>query len=131
MSLSRARVPNDEVVMDFKEAAANEAVVDILRCIEDKLYETGLLVTATDDSESDVTIAFEKIVVGGEEIQALVVSINANVPSTPRRFLGWEPIRHYVMEKYSALQDELLEDVREPLLDSLGPVVFLNGVSTI
>lgn len=116
--------------MDFREAVADESVVDILRSIEDKLYETGMLVTATNDPASEVTIAFKEIVVGGEEIHALVISVDANVPSTSEH-LDWEAIRHYVIEKYSALQDELPECVREALLDSLGPVVFLNGVSTI
>jgi hypothetical protein len=112
--------------MEFKEAAADDSVVDVLRSIEDKLYETGMLVSATDDPDSDVTIAFREIVVGGKQTPALVISVSASVPSD----LGgcdWDAVRHYVIEKYSTLQDELPEDVREPLLDSLGPVVFLNG----
>lgn len=116
--------------MNFEKAAINESVVDVLRSIEDKLCETGMLVTTTSDPASEVTIAFKEIVVGGEEIHALVISVDANVPSTSEH-LEWEAIRHYVIGKYSTLQDELPEDVREPLLDSLGPVVFLNGVSTI
>lgn len=112
--------------MNFREAAADDSVVDVLRSIEDKLYETGMLVSATDDPESDVTIAFKEIVVGGKEIPALVISVCANVPSGAGEF-DWEAVRHYVIEKYSTLQDELPGDVREPLLDSLGPVVFLNG----
>jgi hypothetical protein len=116
--------------MNFGAAAFDESVVDVLRCIEDKLYETGMLVTATNDPESEVTIAFKKIVVGGEEICALVVSVNANLSSGLGR-LDWASICRYVIEKYSTLQDDLPEEVREPLLDSLGPVVFLNGVSTI
>jgi hypothetical protein len=116
--------------MKFKEAATNESVVDVLLRIEDKLYETGMLVTATNDSESEVAIAFKEIVIGGEEIHTLVISVDANVHSTSR-CLDWEPIRHYVIEKYSTLQDELPEGVRGALLDSLGPLVFLNGVPTI
>lgn len=112
--------------MDFKEAAANEAVVDVLRCIEDKLYETGMLVTVTDDPESQVTIAFKVIVVRGEESPALVISVNANVSTSSCR-LDWEGVRGYVINKFSTLQDELTEDVRELLLDCRGPVVFLNG----
>jgi hypothetical protein len=116
--------------MNYREAAIDESAIGVLRSIEDKLYETGMLVTATNDPESEVTIAFKEIVIGGEEIHALVISVGANVPSTSGR-LDWEAIRHYVIEKYSTLQDELPEGVREALLDSLGPVVFLNGISTI
>jgi hypothetical protein len=116
--------------MNFEVAAIDGSVVDVLRSIEDKLYETGMLISATNDPASEVTIAFQEIVVGEEEIHALVISVAANVPSTSCH-LDWEAIRHYVIEKYSTLQDELPEGVREALLDSLGPVVFLNGVSTI
>lgn len=116
--------------MQFNEAAISESVVNVFHRIEDKLYESGMLVTATGDPESEVTIAFKEVVVGAKEIHALVIFVDANVPSTLRH-LDWKAIRHYVIEKYSTLQDELPEDVRQPLLDSLGPVVFLNGVSTI
>ena len=45
--------------MDFNEAAADASLQDVLCCIEDKLYETGALVTATGDPESDVSVLFE------------------------------------------------------------------------
>jgi hypothetical protein len=51
--------------MNFSEAAANESVLDVLRCIEDKLFETGALVSATGDPESDLSLRFETMRMGG------------------------------------------------------------------
>jgi hypothetical protein len=51
--------------MDAKAAAANGSVRGALLRIEDKLYESGVLVTAMGDSEAEVTLAFEEVAVGG------------------------------------------------------------------
>lgn len=39
--------------MNFSEAAADESVLDVIRCIEGKLFETGALASAIGDPESD------------------------------------------------------------------------------
>lgn len=113
--------------MDRMRAAADASVVEMLRAIEDKLYETGLLVTATGDPESDVTLAFEEVEVSGCTVFALTVQVGAPPDSDLAR-PGWSALRQYVAEKFSMLQSGLPEDVRELLLDGRGPLVVLNGV---
>lgn len=112
--------------MNFSEAAASELVADVLRCIEDKLYETGALVTATGDSESDVSLRFETLVVNDAELPVLTIAINSSVPGVEQR-LSCNELRNYVLALYANLQDELPSDVRELLVDSSGPVVTING----
>jgi len=116
--------------MNSKDAAVDASVQDALRCIEDKLYETGMLVTATGDSECDVTIAFDDVHIRKEKVFALVVRVATRRPARTSR-PSWQAVRQYVLEKYSMLQAGLPEDVREPLLDCVGPIVFVNGAMVL
>jgi len=112
--------------MDAKAAAADESVRDALLRIEDKLYESGVLVTATGDSEAEVTLAFEEVAVGKRKVFAMVVRVVAGrTARTPRS--RWQALRGYVLERYAMLQADFPEDVREALLDCPGPLVFVNG----
>ncbi|HET6804986.1 MAG TPA: hypothetical protein VFH59_06015 [Frateuria sp.] len=113
---------------DLTKAAASEAVTDVLRAIEDKLYESGLLVSATDDPEAEVTIAFRNVAVGGETVVALVIWVATGKPLDPAG-PDWEPLRHYVLGKFASLQGALPGGLRERLLDCPGPLVFVNGAS--
>jgi len=112
--------------MDAKEAAAHASVQAALLRIEDSLYASGALVTATGDSEAEVTLAFEDVLVGKDNIFALVVRVAskraARLSRSRRQMLSDDVLRSYAM-----LQAELPEDVLEALLDCAGPVVLLNG----
>lgn len=107
-------------------AATDEAVVEMLQGIEDKLYESGALVTATGDPECDVTIAFRNVDVDGATLLALTVQLTTRRPVRVARS-RWEPLLQEVSRRYASLQSELPEPVREPLLDCVGPVAILNG----
>jgi len=113
--------------MDFNEAAADASLQDVLCCIEDKLYETGALVTATGDPESDVSVFFETMVVDGNERPVFVIAITSAAHGVERR-LSCDELKNYVLAMYAGLQDKLAVDVREVLIDSVGPVVTINGV---
>jgi hypothetical protein len=115
--------------MDVTAAAADESVRDALLGIEDKLYESGALVTATGDSEAEVTLAFEEVPVGKDKVFAMVVRVIARPTSRTSRS-RWQTLREYVLERYAMLQADFPEDVREALLDCAGPFVFVNGSMT-
>jgi len=110
---------------DSGESVDNE-VDDILRGIEDKLYETGLLVTATGDPESDVTLRFAEHVIDGEEVQALEISICSESPDIHTRFSSDE-LSSYVLGKLSDFQADISNDSGESPLLMVTPVVLLNG----
>jgi hypothetical protein len=112
--------------MDPRAAATNEQVREALLRIEDKLYESGVLVTATGDSESEVTIAFEDAAVGEVEVLAMVVRVRVNTQARISRS-RWHAVRDYVLERYVMLQADFSSDVREALLDCPGPLVLVNG----
>jgi hypothetical protein len=115
-----------DMPIDALRAASDEQVIDLLRAIEDKVYETGLLVSATGNPEADVTIAFRQVIISGKTIVALVVQVTTDQPfeSAGSR---WDPLRHFVVEKYASLQCALPTRIRECLLDCPGPLVFVNG----
>ncbi|MCE5233905.1 MAG: hypothetical protein ABFC67_15220 [Mizugakiibacter sp.] len=114
------------MAIDVLRAASDEQVIDLLRAIEDKLYETGTLVSVTGNPEADVTIEFRQVIVGGKPVVALAVQVTTDQPfeSTSAH---WDPLRHFVIEKYASLQCALPEPVRERLLDCPGPLVLVNG----
>lgn len=109
----------------FREAAQHEDVVDLLHQIEDKILERGLLVSATRDSESDITLSFDAIPVRGSIVPCLIIDITTGrdvneASATYRR------LRDYVLEKYGELSASLPRSVVEALDDSLGPVLRVN-----
>lgn len=112
--------------IDALRAASDEQVIDLLRAIEDKVYETGLLVSATGNPEADVTIAFRQVIISEKTIVALVVQVTTDQPFESAGS-QWAPLRHFVVEKYASLQYALPEPIRERLLDCPGPLVFVNG----
>lgn len=112
--------------MDARTAATNEQVREALLRVEDKLYESGALVTATGDSESQVTVAFEDVAIGEAEVFAMVVRVMTNTRARISRS-RWHALRGYVLERYAMLQADFPPDVREALLDCPGPLVLVNG----
>ena len=112
--------------MVYSEAAGNDQVADLLQSIEDKLRERGLLVKATGDRESDVSISFKSIVHQGDEGPYLVISISSDADGDPDNEM-WEEISDYVNEKYSDARDSLPDDVQSALDDIYGQVVVVNG----
>ena len=120
-------VTNVGRIMNFKEAPAGESALDVLRCIEDKLFETGALVSATGDSESDVNLRFETMLVGGEELPVLVIAVTSAVRGV-EKMLSCDELSNDVLVMYANLLSDLPNDVREVLLDCRGPVVTVNGV---
>ena len=114
------------MAMDILKAAASEPVMDLLRAIEDKLYETGVLVSATGDAEADVTLAFRQVTSDAGTIVAMTIQVATRQPLDPVG-RNWEPLRHHVLAGFASLQDRLPEDLRERLLDCPGALVFVNG----
>lgn len=111
---------------DVLRAASDDRVVGVLRAIEDKLYESGVLASATGDREADVTIAFRQLSTQGKAIFALVVDVATSQPVRRTRS-HWLPLQNYVLEKYASLQHGLPNAIRERLLDCPGPLLRLNG----
>lgn len=112
--------------MNFSEAAADASVIDALRSIEDKLYEHGDLVTATGDSECQVTIAFMAMTFRGEEVHALVIALTAHVEACGTA--DWEGLSDCVGGELEQARSSLRPDVLVALDDSCGQFVMLNGV---
>lgn len=112
--------------MDFEQAAADEALRGMLLAIEDKLGETGALVTATGDPESEVSLRLVRLRLRGRRVPALVVDVRSRARGTARRFEGGE-LHAYVTGKIARMMDDLPATVRETLLDAVGPVLRLNG----
>lgn len=111
--------------MNFSEAAADASVIDALRCIEDKLYERGDLITATGDSECQVTIAFMTITFRGEEVAALVIALTGHVEAGGSA--DWEALSDGVGGELLQARSSLRPDVLAALDDSCGQFVTLNG----
>lgn len=114
--------------MNFSEAAADESALDVLRCIEDKLFTTGALVSATGDSESDVSLRFKTMRISGEELPVLLIAITSEVRGVEKR-LSCDELRNYVLARYADMQGGLPSGVREALLDCRGPIVTINGIT--
>lgn len=115
-----------DVATDVLHAASDEQVIDLLRAIENKLYETGLLASVTGNPEADVTIAFRQMAISGKAVVALVAEVATDQPFNATSS-HWDPLRHFVVEKYASLQGVLPEPPRERLLDCPGPLVLVNG----
>jgi len=112
--------------MDFSSAASDPSVLDLLRGIEDKLYERGVIVTVTGDSESDVTIAFKVLTVRSEQVPALVVAVTT-VEAGGLGEIDWEGLSDYVNDEYLQLRWLLRREVSNALEGSCGQYVTLNG----
>lgn len=113
-------------MMEFSSAIGDASVLDVLRSIEDKLYERGVLVTVTGDSESDVTISFKVIAVRSEQVPALVVAVTA-VETQRLDEADWEVLSDYVNDEYLRLRAQLRGEVLDALEESCSQYVTLNG----
>jgi hypothetical protein len=112
--------------MDFNSAANDISTLDVLRSIEDKLYERGLLVMITGDSEGEVTINFTTITLSEEEIPALLISVVAAESDVTDK-ADWEGLSDYVNDEYLGLRPLLRRDVLAALDESCGQYVTFNG----
>ena len=112
--------------MEFNSAASDRSVIDVLQSIENKLYESGFLVTVTGDSESDVTIDFEVVTVRSEQVPALVIAVAA-AEGRGLDEADWEGLSDWVNDEYLRLRAQLRGEVLEALEKSCGQYVTLNG----
>lgn len=115
--------------MDFREAAQHEDIVDLLRRIEDKIRERGLLVSTTRDSESDITISFNSIPVRGSIAPCLIIDITTTL-AVDEASASYRRLRDYVLEKYGELSTSLPQGVVDALDGSFGPILRVNHEST-
>jgi hypothetical protein len=94
--------------------------------IEDKLYETGLLFSATGDPESIVSVNFGEWDCDGEKGPHWIISISSEDP----RALSddeFENISDFVNEKISDASENWPVHVSEQTSDCWGQIVSLNG----
>jgi ribosomal protein L40E len=102
------------------------SVREDIQSIEDKLYERGILVSATGDQEADVSISFGEWGEVGQRGFYWIIAITSNV-SDKSGDGKWEELFEYVNEKLSDFEDEWPESVTSLVEDSFGTVVLLNG----
>ncbi|HEU4670075.1 MAG TPA: hypothetical protein VFR91_05185 [Dyella sp.] len=108
------------------EQAADGALCEMLRAIEDKLGETGALVTATGDPESEVTLRLARLRLHGRRRPALLIDVRSRAPGVRQGFDGAE-IHAFVTAKIAQGLEDLTAGVRATLLEAVGPVLRLNG----
>ena len=117
-------------MVEFKQVANNDIVKNGLEDIEDKLMERGFIVSATGDSEADVSLRYEEYEDKGEIGEYLVIHITSNNAEKEDKD-NFEKISNYVSEKVSDMIDGLPSDIKPNLEDSLlnifGQIVLLNG----
>lgn len=111
--------------LGFREAAQHEDVVDLLQQIEDKILERGLLVSATRDSESDITLSFDAIPVRGLIVPCLIIDITTG-RDVNEASASYRRLRDYVLEKYGELSASLPRGVADVLDGSSGPILRVN-----
>ena len=112
---------------DFNLHKNNPDVKSDLEAIEDKLRERGLLVKATGDSESDVTISYDEWGEDDERGLYLVIALTSSSPKKKLNADRFEEISDYVNEKLSDAAEQWPEDVANTLAEIYGQVVLLNG----
>ena len=107
-------------------AGVFESVRDDIDAIEDKLYERGLLVASTGDTDAEVRITFDEWGSGGERGLYCIIAITAE-SSDEIDDAHFEEISDYVGSKIAEVSEFWGSNVREVLSESLGEVVLLNG----
>ncbi|MEO5831344.1 MAG: hypothetical protein ABIQ36_12340, partial [Rhodanobacter sp.] len=112
--------------MNFEAAAKDESVIYLLRCMEDKLLQRGFLVSATGDSDCDVTISFKTVSHQGEYKPFLMIAIDTE-RSLRSRDADWSGICDYVIEMWFGSRTSLPSELQELLGDVYGPMVTVNG----
>jgi hypothetical protein len=112
--------------MNFAKAAAHEEVVDGLRCIEDKIYETGTLVTATGDAESDVSLCFLIADIGNGPAPYLVIDVTTKA-TVDEESDAWVDLSDYVYSKYLDLSGSLPRHTSSALGETSGQLTRVNG----
>jgi hypothetical protein len=112
--------------MEFAEAAAHEQVVDGLRGIEDKILETGQLVTATGDAESDLTLCFLVADIGNGPTPYLVIDITTGAAIDDESD-AWVGLSDYVYSKFLDLSGSLPRRTISVLREAVGQLTRVNG----
>ena len=120
----------DRSVENAAAPSVNEAICreisDDLQDIEDKLYENGLIATATSDPDAEVSISFGDYCCDGEAGPYWIVAISSS--GAPQRSDSkFEDIADFVAEKISECSAFWLSEVRSVTDSSWGNLVFLNG----
>lgn len=112
--------------MKFAKAAAHEGVVDGLRSIEDKIFETGQLVTATGDAESDVTLRFLIADIGNGPAPYLIIDVTTGA-AVDEESDAWVELSDYVYSKYLDLSGSLPRRTSSVLGETAGQLTRVNG----
>jgi len=109
-------------------AAANplSEVREDIQAIEDKLYERGMLVSATGDHDAQVSISFEEWGEDGDRGLYWVISITSENSNDGDEDEG-ERISDYVSEKIDEISENWPSSSKALIEDSSGAVVLLNG----
>lgn len=113
-------------MLNFNDAKDKEDVKAALWEVEDKLRTRGLLVRATGDATSDVTISYDEWGEGNERGRYVVIAITSSSTKGKLNADRFEEISDYVNEKLSDLAEQWPDDVKNTLSNILGQVVLLN-----
>lgn len=97
-----------------------------IQAIEDKLYERGMLVSATGDHDAQVSISFEEWGEDGDRGLYWVISITSENSNDGDEDEG-ERISDYVSEKIDEISENWPSSSKALIEDSSGAVVLLNG----
>jgi hypothetical protein len=97
-----------------------------IEAIENKLYESGRLISATGDREASASISYGDWDCGGEVGPHWIISIFSEnyCGSSDDKF---EEISDFVNEKISDASEQWPENVLEKFSDCWGQIVTLNG----
>lgn len=112
--------------MEFAQAAKNEAVVEALQAIEDKIGARGMLVSLTGDAEAEIAIAFESYVDDGDESPCLVVRITADADPDDVDEEAAEALSDFISGKFADFTFD--DDVAAALEASDGNVILVGDV---
>jgi hypothetical protein len=114
-------IDENEENQRFLKLGKTQDVIRVFESIENKIYETGKLVSLTGDNEADITITPE-IYDGGPH---LFIKIHCNKNDVPES--DAEAFQDYVSEKFDDLKSSQLSDEAQEIFDNLwGWGVFIN-----
>lgn len=112
--------------MNFAEVAASEDVIDGLRGIEDKIFETGQLVSTMGGTESDLILAFLVSDIGNGEVPYLVMEVTT-AATFDEESDAWVDLNDYVYAKYVDLSADLPQNIASALKEAAGQLTRVNG----
>lgn len=125
---SDRRAPLTEKEQEFLEVGQSIPVIAGLHVLEDKIREIGMLVSATGDSQAEISISYE--LWGNDESEYgpyLVINISTEEERDEVDPDDFEEISDYVNEKIELLQQNWSKEQQEILGDIFGQIVLLNG----